>query len=151
MAKVTITLIVQAESLYKLSAPEPPAINNKCRLKDNKKESPPDSPLGSFETDVYIDQDVKWEGATNDPNGVDKGYSVEIDNIVYVPTGNDKDFFNRNIVCGKNGNVLVKVKNDPNLVNQIDTYTINFSIVHPQGSQGVPKYYKIDPIIRGNP
>lgn len=151
MDKVTIILIVEAECLYNKKDPLPPFINGKCRLKDNKKESHPGSALDMFETDVYIDKVVEWEGKANDPNGVDKGYSVEIDNIVYVPTGSDKDFFNRSIVCGKNGHVIVKVKNDSNLVNQIDNYKINFSIVYPQGSKGVPKYYEIDPKLKGNP
>lgn len=151
MPKVTITLIVEAENLYKMTNPTPDDINAKCRLKDNKKQSSPGSPLGSFETDVYLDKEVVWEGKTNDPNGVDKNYTVDIDNIVYDPINNDKNFFNRSIVCGKNGVVSVKVKDNPNLVNQIDVYTINFSIIYPKGSQGVPKYYQIDPRLKGNP
>ncbi|MBT8307797.1 MAG: hypothetical protein KJN85_12730 [Maribacter sp.] len=146
---VSITLIVNAETLYNITNPTPGDISTNCRFEGDTR--PPGSPLGSYETNVYLNKKVEWEGQTNDPNGVDKSYSVDIDNIVYEPTGTDKNFFNRQIVCGKNGIVSVKVKNDPNLVDQIDVYTINFSIVYPEGNQGVPKYYNIDPRLKGNP
>ncbi|NND80127.1 MAG: hypothetical protein HKN53_09515 [Maribacter sp.] len=146
---VSITLIVNAETLYNITNPTPGDYSINCRFEGDTR--PPGSPLGSYETNVYLDKKVEWVGDTNNPNGMDKDYSVNIDNIVYEPKGTDKNFFNRQIVCGKNGIVSVKVKNDPNLVDQIDVYTINFSIVYPKGSQGVPKYYNIDPRLRGNP
>lgn len=139
--KVTITLNVNASALYALVNPTQSQIDNCCSLSDDNAGSSPNQKIEDFESTVYINNDVKWQGET-----VDSGYSVAITSIVYEPNvNNDVDFFDSptiNGTGGRTGNVTAKVKNDPNLLNKLDVYTINFS-VYASGNNSKP--FHIDP------
>ena len=76
--KVTITLTVNASALYALVNPTQDQIDINCSLSDDNGGSSPDGKIEDFQSNVYINQDVRWQGATNDP-----GYSVAITSIVY--------------------------------------------------------------------
>lgn len=144
--KVEITLNVQASSLYGMSNPSQSDIDGKCSLSDDNSGSSPNGTLEDFLSNVYINQDVKWKGLT-----VDQGYSVAIDSIVYERQSNDVNFFDTTTIGGtggRSGNVTAKVKNDPGLVNQIDQYTINFSVYDDGNSS---KSFSIDPKLAANP
>lgn len=144
--KVEITLNVQASSLYGMSNPSQSDIDGKCSLSDDNSGSSPNGTLEDFLSNVYINQDVKWKGLT-----VDQGYSVAIDSIVYERQSNDVNFFDTTTIGGtggRSGNVTAKVKNDSGLVNQIDQYTINFSVYDDGNSS---KSFSIDPKLAANP
>jgi hypothetical protein len=144
--KVEITLNVQASSLYGMSNPSQSDIDGKCSLSDDNSGSSPNGTLEDFLSNVYLNQDVKWKGVTSD-----QGYSVAIDSIVYERQSNDVNFFDTTTISGtggRSGNVTAKVKNDSNLVNQIDKYTINFT-VYQDGNSSSP--YSIDPKLAANP
>ena len=144
--KVEITLNVQASSLYGMSNPSQSDIDGKCSLSDDNSGSSPNGTLEDFLSNVYINQDVKWKGLT-----VDQGYSVAIDSIVYERQSNDVNFFDTTTIGGtggRSGNVTAKVKNDPSLANQIDNYTINFSVYDDGNSS---KSFSIDPKLAANP
>ncbi|MNX73020.1 hypothetical protein D3C86_1043970 [compost metagenome] len=144
--KVEITLNVQASSLYGMSNPSQSDIDGKCSLSDDNSGSSPNGTLEDFLSNVYINQDVKWKGLT-----VDLGYSVAIDSIVYERQSNDVNFFDTTTIGGtggRSGNVTAKVKNDSSLVNQIDQYTINFSVYDGGNSS---KSFSIDPKLAANP
>lgn len=144
--KVEITLNVQASSLYGMSNPSQSDIDGKCSLSDDNSGSSPNGTLEDFLSNVYINQDVKWKGLT-----VDQGYSVAIDSIVYERQSNDVNFFDTTTIGGtggRSGNVTAKVKNDSSLVNQVDQYTINFSVYDDGNSS---KSFSIDPKLAANP
>ncbi|MNE12953.1 hypothetical protein D3C80_1057760 [compost metagenome] len=144
--KVEITLNVQASSLYGMSNPSQSDIDGKCSLSDDNSGSSPNGTLEDFLSNVYINQDVKWKGLT-----VDQGYSVAIDSIVYERQSNDVNFFDTTTIGGtggRSGNVTAKVKNDSSLANQIDQYTINFSVYDDGNSS---KSFSIDPKLAANP
>lgn len=144
--KVEITLNVQASSLYGMSNPSQSDIDGKCSLSDDNSGSSPNGTLEDFLSNVYINQDVKWKGLA-----VDLGYSVAIDSIVYERQSNDVNFFDTTTIGGtggRSGNVTAKVKNDSSLVNQIDQYTINFSVYNDGNSS---KSFSIDPKLAANP
>ena len=150
MAKpVVITLTVQANSLYGMNQPTQSDIDSKCSITDdNFGSSPNGGTIENFLSNVYINQNVKWIGNTND-----QGYSVSIDSIVYEPLSNDVNFFDNGTIYGsggRSGNVNANIKNDQNLANQLDVYTINFSVYN-SSNNGTPKSFSIDPKLAANP
>ncbi len=99
-----------------------------------------------FLSNVYLNQDVRWNGVTND-----NGYSVTIDSIFNEPESRDLNFFDVTTIYGtggRSGNATAKVKNDSNLVHKLDKYTINFS-VYADGRSS--KSFHIDPKLAANP
>lgn len=144
--KVEIVLTVQASSLYTMNNPSPTDIDLKCSLSDDNSGSSSNGTLMDFLSQVYTNQDVKWEGLTND-----QGYSVAIDNIVFEPEPNDVNFFDTLTIHGtggRSGNATAKVKNDSNLIHKRDKYTLNFS-VYTDGNSF--KSFQIDPKLAANP
>lgn len=144
--KVEIVLTVQASSLYTMNNPSATDIDLKCSLSDDNSGSSSNGTLMDFLSQVYINQDVKWEGLTND-----QGYSVAIDNIVFEPEPNDVNFFDTLTIHGtggRSGNATAKVKNDSNLIHKRDKYTLNFS-VYTDGNSS--KSFQIDPKLAANP
>lgn len=144
--KVVIALTVQASSLYAMNNPSQTDIEINCSLSDDNSGSFSNGTLEDFLSKVYINQDVKWKGLTND-----QGYSVAINSIVYEPESSDVNFFdNSTLHCtgGRSVNVTSKVKNDSNLVHKLDKYIINFS-VYPNGDPS--KSFQIDPKLAANP
>lgn len=144
--KVVIALTVQANSLYEMNNPSQTDVEIKCSLSDDNSGSASNGTLEDFLSQVYINQDVKWKGLTND-----QGYSVAIDSIVYEPESSDVNFFDTSTILGtkgRSGSVTAKVKNDSNLVHKLDKYTINFS-VYANGDSS--KSFQIDPKLAANP
>lgn len=141
MAKpVVITLTVQTAILYGINAPSQPQVDDNCALADDNSGSSPNGTLEDFESNVFIDSNVRWVGVAKD-----SGYSVAIDSIVYKSKSNSVNFFDNTTVHGtggRSGNVSAKTKNDPNLNHRLDIYTINFSIYSSGNSS---KSFSIDP------
>lgn len=141
MAKpVVITLNVQASRLYGIQNPTQADVDNCCSLNDDNNGNSPNGTIENFTSIVYINNNVKWNGASND-----QGYTVAITSIVYEPDSTDVNFFDwqtLNGSGGRSGNVNANVRNDNNLLNQHDVYTINFRVY----SSGTDfKSYSIDP------
>ena len=157
---IKITLTVEAASLYGANlSPNVPSttIDNACTLKDDNPNDPGSSPTGKIEdftSQVYIDNNVTWVGEVKDKNGVDKGYSVAIDSIVYEPKDDDKNFFSDTTINGsggRSGNVIAKVNKDNSLIGKLDIYRINFSIYPPgSGNSNARGPFPIDPKLQGN-
>lgn len=149
--KVTITLTVQAHSLYTLINPSQAEVELQCTLSDDNSGTTTNG-IENFTSQVYIDNDVNWEGKTASPNGEDKNYSIAITSIAYEANVNgDVDFFDENILPGNNGRnatVKYKIKNDNALNGKIDVYTINFSVY---ASANDSKPFHIDPKLQANP
>lgn len=147
MAKpVVITLTVQAATLYGLNAPSQSQVDNCCTLSDNNSGSSQNGTLEDFKSFVFINNNVRWVGVSED-----SGYSVAIDSIVYKSKSNNVNFFDNAIIYGsggRSGNASANVKNDPNLINQLDIYNINFSVYD---SGNLFKSFNIDPKLAINP
>lgn len=147
MAKpVVITLTVQAATLYGLNAPSQSQVDNCCTLSDNNSGSSQNGTLEDFKSYVFINNNVRWVGVSED-----SGYSVAIDSIVYKSKSNNVNFFDNATIYGsggRSGNASANVKNDPNLVNQLDIYNINFSVYD---SGNLFKSFNIDPKLAINP
>ena len=147
MAKpVVITLTVQTAVLYVMSAPSQYQVDSCCTLSDDNSGSSPNGTLEDFKSNVFINNNVRWVGVSND-----SGYSVAIDSLVYESKSNDVNFFDNatiNGTGGRSGNASANVKNDPNLVNELDIYTINFSVYN---SGNLHKSFSIDPKLAINP
>ena len=147
MAKsVVITLTVKTASLYGMSAPSQSQVNSCCTLSDDNLGSSSNGTLEDFKSKVFINNNVRWIGVSSD-----SGYSVAIDSLVYESKSNDVNFFENatiNGTGGRSGNASANVKNDPNLVNELDIYTINFSVYN---SGNLHKSFSIDPKLAINP
>ncbi|MFV8367164.1 hypothetical protein [Flavobacterium sp. XS1P27] len=147
MAKpVVITLTVQAATLYGMNDPSQPQIDSCCRLSDDNSGRSQNGTLEDFKSYVFINNNVKWVGVSRD-----SGYSVAIDSIDYESKSNDVNFFDNTTIYGsggRSGNASANVKNDPNLINQLDIYNINFSVYD---SGNLFKTFSIDPKLAINP
>lgn len=147
MAKpVVITLTVQTNNLYGMNTPSQTQVDGCCTLSDDNSGSSSNGTLEDFQSNVFINNNVRWVGVSSD-----SGYSVAIDSIVYEPESNDVNFFDNSTINGtggRSGNVSANVKNDPNLVNKLDIYTINFSVYNSGNSS---KAFSIDPKLAINP
>ena len=147
MAKpVVITLTVQAATLYGMNHPSQPQIDSCCRLSDDNSGRSQNGTLEDFKSYVFINNNVKWVGVSRD-----SGYSVAIDSIDYESKSNDVNFFDNATIYGsggRSGNASANVKNDPNLINQLDIYNINFSVYD---SGNLFKTFSIDPKLAINP
>jgi len=141
---VVITLTVQAETLYNKVNPTQAEIDACCSLSDNNGGT--GSPIEEFTSPVFINNNVRWVGATSD-----QGWTIAIDSIVYEPDTTDVDFFDSTTISGsggRSGNVNANVKNDPALIGNHDQYKINFSVYK---SPNEHKPFPIDPKLRVNP
>jgi len=153
---VVITLTVEASVLYAAVDPTQSFVDSKCKLTDDNGGNSSD--VNTFQSNVYLNNNVRWVGALNSPQGVDKGYAIAIDSIVHEATPqsdptapSNENFFNSGTIPGGGGrssNVNAVVNNNTQLVNQLDVYTINFS-VYAQGNDHKP--FHIDPKLQGNP
>ncbi|MFV8270265.1 hypothetical protein ACNQGP_10075 [Flavobacterium sp. GT2N3] len=147
MAKpVVITLTVQTATLYGMSAPSQSQVDSCCTLSDDNSGSSSNGTLEDFKSNVFINNNVRWVGFSSDA-----GYSVAIDSLVYESKSNDVNFFDNatiNGTGGRSGNASANVKNDPNLINELDIYTINFSVYN---SGNLHKSFSIDPKLAINP
>lgn len=147
MAKpVVITLTVRTAVLYGMNTPSPTQVDSCCALSDDNSGSSPNGTLEDFQSKVFINNNVRWVGVSSD-----RGFSVAIDSIVYKPESSDVNFFDNatiNGTGGRSGNASANVKNNPNLMNQLDIYTINFSVYDSGNSF---KGFSIDPKLAINP
>ncbi len=152
---VSITLTVEASTLY-AKKPYPPAqsvVDGLCTLGDTNHGNSPNGTIEDFTSQVYINNDVTWIGATKYPTGIDRGYSVAINSVVHETDANDPNdipFFSSPALGspGRSGNVNLTVTDDSNLDGKHDVYTINFS-VYATGNNHLN--YSIDPRLSGNP
>lgn len=147
MAKpVVISLTVQAAALYGMVSPTPSQVNNCCSLSDDNSGNSPNGTLEHFKSFVFINNNVRWVGVTND-----QGYSVAINSIVYEHLPDGVNFFDNAVIDGsggRSGNVSSNVKNDPSLAGKFDKYAINFSVYSSGNSY---KAFNIDPKLAINP
>ena len=125
--KVNITLTVQAANLHAITNPTATDIENNTTLTDDNS-GIPSVTNANFISEVFIDNDVRWVGVTNDP-----GYAIAIHSVVYEPVnkGSSVDFFNAPVLTRTSkryGFVEAKVNNDQNLVGEFYCYYINFKI-----------------------
>ena len=135
-----IELIVKkAAVLYKLPNPKPHQITRLCELKDLDHESSSlNAQLKDFESQVFLDHEVKWIAETTDVD-----YRVVIDSISYK-----FDFFESTSIGDlKEGQLKVKVRDDGNLIGKQYDYKIKFSIFKLGGD---PKTFIIDPKLCAN-
>lgn len=152
---VIITLTVQAKSLSEATEPPIIIIDDYCSIFDDTPGRPPyTGTREDFTSDVYIGNRVTWRGVTADPNGVDRGYSVAIQSIVYEPKAddpNDVSFFPSPLAGqpGRTGDATTLINNDAALDGKHDIYTINFLIYAP-GNNTPFGPYPIDPKLRGH-
>lgn len=154
--KVTITLTVGAANLHAIAIPTKNDIENNTSLTDDNSGSSLDGTNENFISEVFLDNDVRWVGTTNDP-----GYVIEIQSVVYEPVnkGISVDFFNIPVITGtgrKHGFVEAKVRNDNSLVGQQYCYYINFRIHILGGCMAFFGWgktlgpFEIDPKLKGN-
>ena len=153
---VKITLTVQASSLFALGGTSftQTQVDNLCSLSDDN-DGGNSSNVNTFESNVYLNKNVQWVGAVKDEKGVDKGFSIAIDSIVHEATpqsdptapSNDNFFASATINGGggRSSNVNAVVKNNTSLINQLDVYTINFSVYDQQNNHFS---FPIDPKLR---
>jgi hypothetical protein len=137
---------VQTANLYGMNSPSQNQVDSCCALSDDNSGSSPSGTLEDFKSYVFINNNVRWVGVSKD-----SGYSVAIDSIDYESKSNDVNFFDKTIINGsggRSGNASANVKNDPNLINQLDIYSINFSVYSSGNSF---KSFSIDPKLAINP
>ena len=142
--KVTITLTVEANLLYDMTNPIREEVDKKSRLKDDNLGCAPGGKIRDFQSSVFINEDVIWEGKTNDPDGLDKGFSV---NIKSIEMKSGTNIFGKDPLPDSGGKVVAKVLNDSKLDGKIYEYKIKFSISKPDYD---PKYFTIDPKLSCN-
>lgn len=149
--KLTITLSVEASKLYNMTNPSQTDIENNSTFFDSNGQTSKPGEIKNFESKVYVDQDVWWEGETKDKENQDKEYSVAILSIVYKAGDDSENFFNTTAICGNggpNGKVKAKVKKNDYLKGKTNIYSINFSI-YPPGDAPMKSYF-IDPKLKVN-
>ena len=116
--KVVIALTVQASSLYAMSNPSQKDIDSTCSLSDDNSGRSSNGTLKDFLSNVYLNQDVRWIGLTND-----NGYSVAIDSIFNEPESRDMDFFDVTTIYGSGGRSPVSsfaIRHDVVATNSVD-------------------------------
>jgi len=144
--KVTITLTVEASSLYKMKNPIPSEVESKCTLSDNNGGKSPNGNIKDFTSEVYIDNEVHWIGISKD-----SGYTIAITSIVYKDIKGSVNFFDKKTLNGssnRDSEIQHKVMNDSKLVGNTDIYIINFSVF---ATATDSKPFTIDPKLKGNP
>jgi len=141
MAKpVVISLNVQANSLFNLENPSQEQIDSLCSFSDDNNGNSPNGTVEDFTTTVYINNNVKWIGVSQN-----QGFKVAIDSINYKPNGNNVNCFDTPILQGSggiSGNVNANVKNDSSLQNRYNDYLIEFTVYE---SPHNFKSFSIDP------
>lgn len=156
---VIITLTVSAKSLADATVPPliptSAVIDANCSIFDDKPGRPPyTGTREDFSSDVYIGNRVTWKGVTADHNGVDSGYSIAIQSIVYEPKAgdpNDVSFFPSPLAGGngRSADATTLITDNAALDGKHDIYTVNFLIYAP-GNNTPFGPYPIDPKLRGN-
>jgi hypothetical protein len=144
---VVITLTVAAHKLYNIQKPKQRDIDRFCQLSDNNKGSKGDGTIHDFQSDVYANYTVRWVGATHDPNGKDRGYSVAISKI----KNKTNTIFGKVQLKGegkKHASVCDTVKNK--IGRKKDRYTIYFKIYKPGAHALHSDRFSIDPKLQGN-
>lgn len=151
--RVKIQLNVEASRLFQMSHPTQDDIHERCYLSDDNDGLSATGKIQDFLSNIYLSQEVEWEGVTND-----KWYSIAIDKIVYDLDATNDDFemcFGNDdsddlMLIGKggiSGNVVATVKDRESLIGKQNVYKIHFSIHYKEAS----KSYIIDPKVEINP
>ena len=155
---VKITLTVEASSLFALGGTTytQDQVDALCTLSDDNNDGT-STDVKTYVSNVYLNHNVQWVGKVKFPDGVDKGYSIAIDSIVHEASQisdpnapSNQNFFADGTIEGGGGrssNVNAVVNNNQSLIDQLDVYTINFS-VYDQQNNNFP--FPIDPKLRAN-
>lgn len=155
---VKITLTVEASSLFALGGTTytQAQVDALCTLSDDNNDGT-STDVRTYVSNVYLAHNVQWVGEVKFPDGVDKGYSIGIDSIVHEATKvsdpnapSNQNFFTGITMPGGGGrssNVNAVVNNNPSLINQLDVYTINFSVYDQQNNSFS---FPIDPKLQAN-
>jgi hypothetical protein len=138
---VTITLTVEAFSLFTKDNPNTSRNGEILTLSDTNNGCAPGGKIENFQSDVYIGQEVIWDATCKYPKDDDHEYLVKIESI-----SRKIDFFGQTMT-GSDGIVRKRLSENPRLDGQIYEYTINFSVHNPKG---VCKYFEIDPKMKAN-
>lgn len=104
-----------------------------------------------FETIVFMNKNICWSIETADPNGEDRGYSVELVKVFHNPTPGNPNFFTSDPlnVNQRTGKVCGTISRSPILPDMDDNYTIEFVIGHSTGpNQGGMVRIDLDPKLK---
>ncbi len=151
--RVKIQLNVEASRLFQMSNPRQQDIHDRCYLSDDNGGFSESGNIQDFLSNVYLTQEVEWEGVTDDA-----WYSIAIDKVVYDLDASNDDFemcFGNDesddlTIIGKggaSGNVVATVKDRESLIGKQNVYKIHFSVHYKEES----KSYLIDPKVEINP
>ena len=151
--RVKIQLNVEASRLFQMSNPTQQDIHDRCYLSDDNGGFSESGNIQDFLSNVYLTQEVEWEGVTDDA-----WYSIAIDKVVYDLDASNDDFemcFGNDesddfTIIGKggaSGNVVATVKDRESLIGKQNVYKIHFSVHYKEES----KSYLIDPKVEINP
>lgn len=142
---IVITLSVQTKKLFDLLKPTQDQIDSLCVFSDNNNGKSPQGTVEDFTSTVFINNNVKWVGASDD-----KGFTVAIDSITFKPNSGVVNFFKSTTLNGNggtSGNVNANVKNDESLIGKHSDYLIVFSVFE---SPSNVKSFSIDPKLLAN-
>ncbi len=146
---VLITIEVRAANLFNDTGNlNKNKIEDQCRIKDLRNGQVNSSDFGRLkqhETSVNSNDDVTWEIVS-----LDEGFSVAIDHVSPVLTGNQKNFFRKFVLSGENGKVKEKVKQLSFSPGASDNdkkypYQVFFTITR----NGESKPFFVDPKLKG--
>jgi len=142
----TITLKVKAKDLFGLRGYPPTEgqiDDNTYLIDDEGLESRYGAANKDYLTLVYMDKDITWSIALNDPKGEDLGYGVRLDYVRHTPNPGNPNFFDKEIlnVDIDTGKITGRISRDPDLENKDDSYTINFIVENIRTS----KEFVLDP------
>ncbi|TFG72268.1 MAG: hypothetical protein E4H26_11270 [Flavobacteriales bacterium] len=138
---VTITLTVEAFSLFTNDKADNNRNGEILTLSDTNNGCAPGGKIENFQSDVYIGEEVIWDANIKYPKDDDHGYLVKIEHI-----SRKFDFFEK-AMTGSDGIVRKRLNKNPQLDGQIYEYSINFSVHNPEG---ICKYFEIDPKMKAN-
>ena len=148
-ADVVITLEVRAANLFNNTGNlNKKKIEDQCRIKDVRNGQLNMSDFGrvkQHETQVDINDDVLWEIVS-----LDEGFTIAIDHIVPVLTGNQKNFFRKYVLGADNGKVRDKIRDlnfPPGASNKDKSYP--YQVFFTITSNGVSKPFFVDPKLKG--
>ncbi|MBT8266914.1 MAG: hypothetical protein KJO41_00805 [Bacteroidia bacterium] len=148
LTDVDILLTVKASKLFPLRNPSQSDIANFTQLFDGKNTCPFGESKANFITDVFLNHNVKWKAVLFDHSGADKDYSVEVLAYNYKNTTNSRRIFSQDRINRSNGKVEGRVLNDPELLEKLNDYGIEFKMTHERNGS---KTIDMDPKLKVKP
>lgn len=159
-SKRKITINVEADTLFNFNDPKESDILACISMYDDEDSqiNPVTGPsIKTFESNVFKDKDVRWEGKAVESGQLlianpseEWDYDVGIDFIIFMSQPNECNLFKKVVLTGRGGKhskVTAKVKQKDWEDGDIYTYLVIFSI-HKRGN-GI-KTFSFDPKLRGN-